>query len=91
MSNRIAATIATALLAAFCTFVPPAYAATNYPWCIQYGGGRQGIDAVSCGFVSYAQCMETARGMGSMCLENPAYSGPTKHVFNPRHKKKPKN
>ena len=33
------------------------HAATNYPWCVQYGGGHKGIGATSCGFVSREQCM----------------------------------
>jgi hypothetical protein len=48
--------------------------AQNYPWC-EYmagwsGGGR------NCGFVSFAQCMETARGNGSDCRINTLYTPP---------------
>jgi hypothetical protein len=41
--------------------------AQNYPWCAQYtsrGGAR------NCGFVSYAQCMATVRGIGGYCERN---------------------
>ena len=58
-------------------------AAIEYPWCAQYtgrgGGGR------NCGFVSYAQCMETVRGMGGFCEPNAFYSGTAeRHVKRPR-------
>jgi hypothetical protein len=47
-------------------------AAQNYPWCEYLGapGGR------NCGFVSFAQCMESARGAGSDCRQNTQYVPP---------------
>jgi len=39
------------------------------PWCA-YMGGQFGFD---CGFYSYQQCMETARGLGNSCAPNPRY------------------
>jgi hypothetical protein len=54
-------------------FVPPA-AAIEYPWCASYGGRGGGVR--NCGFVSFAQCMETVRGMGGFCEPNLFYSGP---------------
>ncbi len=48
--------------------------AQNYPWCAQYGGGMGGI--ISCGFVSYDQCMGTVRGMGGFCILNNTYVPP---------------
>ena len=39
------------------------------PWCA-YMGGQFGFD---CGFYSYQQCMETARGLGNSCVPNPRY------------------
>ena len=42
--------------------------AQNYPWCAQYGGQMGG--AMNCGFVSFDQCMATARGMGAFCIQN---------------------
>jgi len=33
-------------------------------------GGQFGFD---CGFYSYQQCMETARGLGNSCAPNPRY------------------
>ena len=48
----------------------PAKAEVWYPWCAQYGGGRNGVNAVVCSFVSYGQCMATVTGMGGWCIEN---------------------
>jgi hypothetical protein len=44
--------------------------AQNYPWCAQYStrGG-----ATNCGFVSFAQCQATVRGIGGFCQQNPMY------------------
>jgi hypothetical protein len=44
--------------------------AQNYPWCAYWlgtGGSR------NCGFVSYEQCMATARGAGAACRVNTWY------------------
>jgi hypothetical protein len=38
-------------------------------WCANMGGPF-GFD---CSFYSYAQCMETARGLGNSCAPNPRY------------------
>lgn len=48
----------------------PAAAEINYPWCVIYGGRSNGT--MSCGFVSYAQCMQT-RVATDMCVQNPRY------------------
>jgi hypothetical protein len=45
--------------------------AQNYPWCAYWtgtGGAR------NCGFVSYEQCMQTARGAGATCEANTQYN-----------------
>lgn len=49
--------------------------AQNYPWCEYLGtpGGR------NCGFVSFDQCMETARGTGGDCRQNTQYVSPAVH------------
>jgi Protein of unknown function (DUF3551) len=39
------------------------------PWCA-FMGGQFGYD---CGFYSFEQCMETARGLGNFCAPNPRY------------------
>jgi Protein of unknown function (DUF3551) len=88
MSKLSTGMFAATLFVGVAAFTTPGSAATNYPWCVDYGGGRNGIGAISCGFVSYAQCMETARGMGSMCIQNPAYQAPSERAVRHRHKKK---
>jgi hypothetical protein len=47
--------------------------AIEYPWCAQYVGGAAG-GGRNCGYVSYAQCMETVRGMGGFCEHNLFYA-----------------
>ena len=47
--------------------------AQNYPWCAYWhgtGGAR------NCGFVSFEQCMESARGNGNDCRVNTQYTPP---------------
>jgi len=48
--------------------------AQNYPWCAQYAGAGGG--ATNCGFISFAQCMQTLRGMGGFCVQNTQYVPP---------------
>jgi hypothetical protein len=66
-----------ALFTAFCSALAvgaapkTAQAATEYPWCAQYNGDDNG--GRNCGFVSYEQCMETARGAGASCEQNLFY------------------
>ena len=63
-----------ALSAAAMTLVTIAAAAPaqaqNYPWCV-YWAGTGG--ARNCGFVTYEQCIATARGAGAMCARNAGY------------------
>jgi Protein of unknown function (DUF3551) len=79
------ATITTLLLGAVAVLaiapltVSPARADIEYPWCAQYGGGRNGLGATNCGFVTLAQCRATVSGVGGFCLQNPMYPG----VLNP--------
>jgi len=47
--------------------------AQNYPWCAYYSDGMGGTN---CGFVTFEQCMETARGLGSLCQPNTQYVPP---------------
>ncbi len=61
-------------LAALSSLPKPAAATIEYPWCVQYGGGPNG-GGRNCGFVSYGQCMMTARGAGGMCVVNLFYQG----------------
>ena len=67
MRYLTAATLAMAIAA---TFSGEA-AAQTYPWCANYG-----VDSSkNCGFVSRLQCLDTIRGMGGHCEENPLYTG----------------
>jgi hypothetical protein len=59
-----------AVLAAFAA--PPAAAEIYRPWCAQYTTGASD-GATNCGFISYEQCMMTARGAGAVCVQNPWY------------------
>jgi hypothetical protein len=63
----------TAALTALAAFASPAQAAIEYPWCVQYGAGMDGGGGRNCGFVSYEQCMMTARGAGGWCEQNLFY------------------
>jgi Protein of unknown function (DUF3551) len=49
--------------------------AQNYPWCAIYNGGRGG-GGTNCGFTSFQQCMDTARGLGSFRQPNTQYRPP---------------
>jgi hypothetical protein len=88
MQNAIArALTAGALLIVTLAGSSPSRAEIVYPWCVQYGGGRDGIGATNCGFVSREQCMQTASGLGAMCMENPAYAGPSSRPTEKRNHK----
>src|SRR5437764_8453177 len=50
----------------------PSHAEVYRPWCAQYYDSNSG--ATNCGFVSYEQCMATARGGGAWCVQNPWYA-----------------
>jgi hypothetical protein len=48
--------------------------AQNYPWCAEYGGPMGGSS--NCGFTTFAQCMDTVRGIGGFCNPNTQYVPP---------------
>src|SRR5258708_36851807 len=50
--------------------------AQNYPWCEYLGGGIGGGGGRNCGFISFEQCMESARGNGGDCRQNTQYVPP---------------
>ena len=54
--------------------ISPRAEAQNYPWCAIYGGFDDG--GTNCGFTTFEQCMETARGLGSNCQPNTQYQPP---------------
>ena len=47
--------------------------AQNYRWCAIYDGGLGGEN---CGFTTFEQCMENARGLGSLCPPYTQYVPP---------------
>ena len=49
--------------------------AQNYPWCEYLDAGGDG-GGTNCGFVSFEQCMESARGNGNDCQVNTQYNPP---------------
>ena len=63
--------VATTLLT---TSASKAQTSTNpipyYPWCALEVSSREGGERRSCGFTSYAQCMESVRGQTGICFEN---------------------
>ncbi len=68
---RFALFAALGIAAGVAAIPAPAQAAIEYPWCAQYGGDENG--GRNCGFVSYEQCMETARGARASCEVNLFY------------------
>lgn len=71
MVNTSALVLVGVLITAFTLAFPSTAQAQSRvpPWCA-YMGGQFGFD---CGFYSYQQCMETARGLGNSCAPNPRY------------------
>ena len=61
--------------------------AQNYPWCAIYGGFDDG--GTNCGFTTFEQCMETARGLGSLCQRNTQYVPPPGPHPYPRQRRYP--
>jgi hypothetical protein len=59
----------------------PSRAEITYPWCAQYGGGRDG--SRNCGFWTYQQCMAALWGNGGYCIENAMYRGPQPGMIPP--------
>ena len=66
--------LALSVIAATTVFNTPTKA-QNYPWCAIYSGGMGG-GGTNCGFTTFQQCMETARGLGSFCQPNTQYVPP---------------
>ena len=69
MTTIRAVSVASVLVALAAVDARPAVAEIYRPWCVTYfGNGR-----TSCAFESFEQCMETARGNGAYCHQNPWY------------------
>lgn len=76
MATKMTAWLAAGtMLAALVTVSSPARAEIIYPWCAQYSD-KTGSGGTNCGFVTVQQCRDTISGIGGICYENPAYSGP---------------
>jgi Protein of unknown function (DUF3551) len=61
--------LATLVLATVMMIEPhAANAAPYWPWCSQYFSRGA---AHACAFTSWAQCMDTVRGIGGYCYANP--------------------
>jgi Protein of unknown function (DUF3551) len=62
--------LAIAAATAVCATAVPGRAQTQSwsPWCAVYYGGD--IEHKSCGYASYAQCMNAVRGGNETCFEN---------------------
>jgi uncharacterized protein DUF3551 len=74
------AILAFALLASLAG-TEPSRAEITYPWCAQYGGGRNG--SRNCGFWTYHQCMAALSGNGGLCEVNAMYRGPVPGMIPP--------
>jgi hypothetical protein len=48
----------------------------NYPWCAIYSDGVVG-GSTNCGFTTFEQCTEAARGLDGFCRLNPQYQPPS--------------
>jgi len=64
-----AASTMLALLSLLAIWPRSANAETYRPWCVGYPATL----SQSCTFASFEQCMETARGGGGVCTQNPWY------------------
>jgi len=63
--------------------------AQNYPWCAIYSGGMGG-GGTNCGFTTFQQCMDTARGLGSFCQPNTQYQpSPGPHPYTGHQRRYP--
>ena len=82
--------LAAAAAATMALTTTPARAEIEYPWCAQYGG-EDGGGGRNCGFVSWEQCMETARGGGAWCEPNLFYKGPAEGGARSAPKKRDKH
>jgi hypothetical protein len=68
----------------FAASLASSHAAVVYPWCTSGAGMEFG--AVNCGFNTFEQCLQTARGNGQHCQPNPLYQAPTQSKVKP-HKR----
>jgi hypothetical protein len=84
---RYIVVIGIAAIASLPTFVTPARAEIEYPWCAQYGGGENG-GGRNCGFSTLEQCRATVSGIGGSCEPNLFYPGSASDTSQSKHKRK---
>ena len=82
---RYIVVIGIAAIASLPTLVPPAWAAIEYPWCAQYGGGENG-GGRNCGFSTIEQCRATVSGIGGSCEPNLFYPRSSSDTSQSKHK-----
>jgi hypothetical protein len=74
MRSALAATALAAIVNGLGGVPAAAQTATIYPWCTS--GASSEFGGRNCGFVSFEQCMDAARGNGQFCDQNPFYNFP---------------
>jgi Protein of unknown function (DUF3551) len=62
--------LAVAMAVAVIIGIGPADARSPRPWCLMEGGSGP-----ICLYYNFQQCYETSRGLGGICIENPALWG----------------
>jgi hypothetical protein len=62
-------------------------AAVEYPWCSNFADGA----GANCGFMTYDECMLTARGTGGYCAENTMYTPPAAAARSHNKPRKPRS
>jgi hypothetical protein len=50
----------------------------NERYCSQTTGSGPGTGIPDCSFHTWQQCIESARGLGRYCMDNPSWRGPRK-------------
>jgi hypothetical protein len=73
-------------IAAFTAAAAPSQAAVVYPWCTT--GAGMDFGGVNCGFMTFEQCMATARGNGQHCQPNPLYQATAQPQPKPNPRKR---
>jgi hypothetical protein len=68
---RVALIAFAIVAAALATSTRPSSAQYNARYCTD-GGGPGGSGAIECAYLTWAQCLAAASGLGMHCLENPA-------------------
>jgi Protein of unknown function (DUF3551) len=64
----------------------PTWAAIEYPWCAQYGGGDNS-GGRNCGFSTLEQCRATVSGIGGFCEPNLFYPGSARDTSQSKRKR----